>query len=192
MLEKYGIIDALVVRKVDKHYEIINGHLRHELLKQPIPCLVVNANDQQAAKMLATYDPVSSQATINQNALKKLIAAQGEIELASKPTFDHLMGQMTSLEEYSRDIDLEKQFGLTIEHKPTKSRPADDSEEEEEKPSLKQPDLPPADTNLINLYYEDSDHEQFVKILKAYREANGGVMIPIPTIVISIMKEIAA
>ncbi len=193
MLSKYGVVDALVVRKISKTgYELINGHLRLEELKdQPtVPCLVVKANDAQAAKMLATYDSISAAATINQNAMKQLIQAQGAISEEFKPIFEHMMGRMTAMEDYAQDIDLERQFGIA--EAAARVEPEDDEEEETGSKKTKAKAAPPADTNLVNLYYQESDHEAFVAIIGEYREAKGGETIPVPAIVLDIMREAAA
>lgn len=180
MLDKYGIVDAVVVRKDGKHYELINGHLRHEEIHQKIPALVINCTRQEAAKLLATYDAVGTLATINKNAIDKLIKSQPELDPRLKPVFDRLLEGAMAMEEAH----------------PSTSHHEEEPEEEEATKSDRETDKPkppPADTNLVNLYYSEKDYDTFTKAVSHYRETEGeGHTVPIPQVVLAILKAAAA
>jgi len=183
MLDKYGIVDAIVVRKEGDHYELINGHLRHEEIHQKIPALVIKATRQEAAKLLATYDAVGTLATINKNALDKLIKSQDKLDPKLQPVFDRLLESAMAMEEAHPG-------------KPTKrdQEPEEDDQDEDRDPESKAaPKPPPADTNLINLYYSEKDYKLFQDTVARHREKEGdGHTTPIPTIILDILKAVAA
>jgi len=179
MLEKYGIVDAVIVRKDGKHYELINGHLRHEEIQQKIPALVIKATREEAAKLLATYDSVGTLATINRNALDKLIKTYGEVDPRLKPVLDRMLEMSTAME------------AAFPAGKEPEDNGSDDQDKEEKAAPKKAP--PPADTNLINLYYSEKDHALFTETITRHRESEGdGHTTPIPAIVLDILKKAAA
>lgn len=60
VLEDIGIVGALVARKHGKSYELLDGHLRADIAQdEMLPVLVVDLNDEEAAKMLMTFDPLT-------------------------------------------------------------------------------------------------------------------------------------
>jgi len=62
VLNEIGFVDALLVRPVgDDQYEIVDGHLRAETSGDAeVPCLVCNLSDEEALKVLATFDPLAA------------------------------------------------------------------------------------------------------------------------------------
>lgn len=76
VLGEIGIAGALLVRKKGRKYELLDGHLRHE--SEPDtewPCLVLDLNDEEAAKLLVTYDPIGDLAGKNLDALRELVGS---------------------------------------------------------------------------------------------------------------------
>jgi ParB-like chromosome segregation protein Spo0J len=59
ILAEVGYAGAQLARRLpDGSLELIDGHLRAETVTdQPIPVLVTDVNEDEAAKLLATYDP---------------------------------------------------------------------------------------------------------------------------------------
>jgi len=76
VLAEIGYADALVARELpDGSLELIDGHLRAETTPDvDVPVLVVDLDDDEAAKLLAVLDPLASLAVANQDALAELIA----------------------------------------------------------------------------------------------------------------------
>jgi hypothetical protein len=178
MLEKYGIVDAIVVRKDGNHYELINGHLRHEEIRQKIPALVIDATREEAAKLLATYDPISTLATINKNALDKLIKSYGEVDPRLAPVMDRLLEASLAMEDAH----------------PSKPAPQPREEEDEgdDEPADTKKKPPPADTNLINFYFSETDHKFVTETITKHRETVGkGHTTPVPNVILDILKAVA-
>jgi len=75
VLADIGIADALIVRELkDKTLQILDGHLRAETTPdQKVPVLVVDLNDQEALKLLATHDPLAEMAEADPQILLDLV-----------------------------------------------------------------------------------------------------------------------
>ena len=88
ILEEVGFADALLVREVDKGLQIIDGHLRADLdPDQKVPCLVLDVNEEEAEKLLATFDPLAGLAETDAEQLAGLME---DIEFES-PDLDALV-----------------------------------------------------------------------------------------------------
>ncbi len=76
MLSEIGYADALLVRELDDgSLELIDGHLRAELTPTAeVPVLILDLNEQEAAKLLALHDPLAAMADTNQEKLDELLA----------------------------------------------------------------------------------------------------------------------
>src|SRR3954468_22050236 len=61
ILAEVGYVDALLARTLDDgSLELIDSHLRAETTPDSlVPVLVVDLNAEEAAKVLATFDPLS-------------------------------------------------------------------------------------------------------------------------------------
>jgi hypothetical protein len=75
MLSDIGYAGAIIVRELPAgELEILDGHLREELSGDDVvPVLVVDLNDAETARFLATYDPLSGLAEIDAAALGALL-----------------------------------------------------------------------------------------------------------------------
>jgi len=75
ILAEVGIADAVLARELpDGTLELVDGHLRAETLpEQKIPVLVLDIDDAEAAKVLATLDPLAVMAEANQEQLTSLL-----------------------------------------------------------------------------------------------------------------------
>ena len=73
IFDEIGYADALKVRKHNGGYQIIDGHLRAEATPDAdIPVLVLDLDDDEAKKMLATFDPLGDLAEANEEMLQRL------------------------------------------------------------------------------------------------------------------------
>ncbi len=74
-LDEIGFADALLVRELrGGNYELIDGHLRAELNPdEKLPVLVLDVNKADAAKIVATLDPLAGLATANADRLDALM-----------------------------------------------------------------------------------------------------------------------
>ena len=80
MLDEVGLADACVVREVARDkYELIDGHLRFDLMKQrflkseKVPCIIVDVNEAEADKLLATMDALGGMAKIDGDSFADLL-----------------------------------------------------------------------------------------------------------------------
>jgi hypothetical protein len=81
ILAEVGYVDALIARETPEGLELIDGHLRQDLAgDEKVPVLIVELNDEEAAKVLATFDPIGAMANTNVDLLDALA---GSLE------FDH-------------------------------------------------------------------------------------------------------
>ena len=72
-LENIGIIDAIIVRPHEDGYQIIDGHLRHDLYGGHAPALIVDLDDREAQAGLASLDPINQMAGLDVNAYADLL-----------------------------------------------------------------------------------------------------------------------
>ena len=74
VLEDIGFADAVIARETDDGLELIDGHLRQEVMgDQVIPVLIVDVTEEEADKMLLTYDPLAMMAHADQDQLLHLL-----------------------------------------------------------------------------------------------------------------------
>jgi len=73
LLEEVGYADALLARETPGGLMLIDGHLRAETTPdQVVPVLVLDVNEAEANKLLATLDPLAGMAQTDMMALKDL------------------------------------------------------------------------------------------------------------------------
>jgi hypothetical protein len=66
MLATIGFVGALAAREVNGGLELLDGHLRKDIAADSeVPVLVLDLNDDEADKMLATFDPLSGLALVD-------------------------------------------------------------------------------------------------------------------------------
>ncbi|MGB9689907.1 hypothetical protein [Thermogutta sp.] len=95
ILAEIGYADALLARELpDGTLELIDGHLRAETTPDAtVPVLILDLNDEEAAKLLALLDPLANLAEADTEALAELAS---ELDLQS-PVLRDLLHEMISL-----------------------------------------------------------------------------------------------
>jgi DNA modification methylase len=74
VLEDIGFADAVIARETDDGLELIDGHLRQEVMgDQAIPVLIVDVTEEEADKMLLTLDPLAMMAHADTDQLLHLL-----------------------------------------------------------------------------------------------------------------------
>jgi DNA modification methylase len=75
ILAEVGFVDALMVRELpDGALQIVDGHLRAETTPDAeVPVLVVDLDDKEAEKVLATFDPLGAMAEPDEAQLEALL-----------------------------------------------------------------------------------------------------------------------
>lgn len=97
LLERIGVVDAVIARETPDGLELVDGHLRAEVIDTtPVPVLVVDLDDDEAAEALATIDPLAAMAGTNAAALGELLDS---LQQRPKINYGHLYQEL--------DMDLE-------------------------------------------------------------------------------------
>lgn len=74
MLEEVGIAGAVIAYETGGRLLLIDGHLRKDIMPdQEIPVLILDVDDEEAAKLLATIDPLGAMATASKERLAALL-----------------------------------------------------------------------------------------------------------------------
>src|SRR5215213_3709599 len=92
LLAEVGYAGALLARELDDGtLELIDGHLRAETTPNSVvPVLVLDVDESEADKILLTYDPLASMATVSDENLQKLLAEVRTESAAVQSLFDTL------------------------------------------------------------------------------------------------------
>lgn len=81
VLAEIGFADCVLVRETDAGYELIDGHLRLDLMKDhKVPALILDVTQEEADKILLTLDPLAGMAGVDKDALSALA---GSVETGS-------------------------------------------------------------------------------------------------------------
>ena len=101
ILEEVGYADALLVREnEDGELELIDGHLRADTSDdEEVPVLILDVDETEADKLLATFDPISAMAT-GDGVMLDLLTEELEFDSASlRRLVDDLVGDTLETEE---------------------------------------------------------------------------------------------
>ena len=122
LLAEIGYADALLARELaDGSLELIDGHLRAEITPDvEVPVLIVDLDENEAAKLLALHDPLAGLAEAESDVLADLLehveteneavqAALDQILSSAKPWESELPGQPPS------EVDIPESFQVVIQ-----------------------------------------------------------------------------
>ena len=74
LLNEIGYADALLARQTSDGLELIDGHLRADLTPDAtVPVLVLDLDEKEADKLLATLDPLAAMAEADIGAFERLV-----------------------------------------------------------------------------------------------------------------------
>jgi len=111
ILEEVGFAGAALARETPAGLMLIDGHLRAEIEPDAeLPVLVLDVDDAEAAKLLATYDPLGKMAEPDPDALGKLLA---EIETESE-VLGKLLNELAAEVQLPPDAD-GKEYDESVE-----------------------------------------------------------------------------
>lgn len=93
MLAEVGYADALLARELpDGSLELIDGHLRAETTPELlVPVLVLDVDEAEAAKLLATLDPLANLAGADRGLLAEILAETTTDNAAVQTLWDELL-----------------------------------------------------------------------------------------------------
>lgn len=94
LLDEVGIVDAVIARETADGLQLVDGHLRQSISGDDVvPVLVVDLDDSEADKVLATFDPVAAMAATDKAKLTELLAGvetqhEALVSMLAKMTID--------------------------------------------------------------------------------------------------------
>ncbi len=123
VLAEIGYADALVARELaDGSLELIDGHLRAETTPDmEVPVLVVDLDDQEAAKLLAVHDPLGAMATTDESLLADLLSHVETENEALQSLLDQMLAQPEevagdeSAERLPPEVPIPEAFQVVVE-----------------------------------------------------------------------------
>jgi len=97
ILTEVGFADALLAREQDDgELELIDGHLRAEITgDQIVPVLILDVDEAESAKLLATLDPLASLAEPDAAELDRLLT---QLHITSQPLLE-MLSQLAPTEQ---------------------------------------------------------------------------------------------
>lgn len=101
ILRGVGFAGATLAYETSEGLKLIDGHMRREVSEpdQEIPVLVLDVNDEEADKILATYDPLSAMATTDDKQLATLLDSVETDNEALQAMLDDMKGELSTEEE---------------------------------------------------------------------------------------------
>lgn len=127
VLAEVGIADALKAYQLpDGRYQLIDGHARAEVLPhQEIPILVLDVNEEEAKKLLASFDPVGDMAGMDAAKLDELTS---QLEIQS-PALQKMLDDLLASAEIEPEVPEPggggDEFDATPDEGPTRTQPGD-------------------------------------------------------------------
>lgn len=74
LLQEVGYVDALLARETPAGLELLDGHMRaEETPEATVSVLIVDLTDEEAEKVLLTFDPIAAMASANDAAVGRLL-----------------------------------------------------------------------------------------------------------------------
>jgi hypothetical protein len=120
ILAEVGYAGALLARELpDGSLELIDGHLRAETTPDmPVPVLVLDVNEDEANKILATHDPLTALAGTSKAALEKLLDDVQTESAAVQSLLDDLISNTEILDDDPQpapDVSIPRLFQVVVE-----------------------------------------------------------------------------
>jgi hypothetical protein len=123
VLAEIGYAGALLARQLpDGSLQLIDGHLRAEVTPdQEVPVLVLDLDEQEAAKLLALHDPLGDLAETDRDVLADLVAEVETDSEAVQKLLDEMLAapepvaEDCSADEPDRDVPIPDAYQVVVE-----------------------------------------------------------------------------
>lgn len=120
LLGQLGMIGTLIVRRIPEGYQILNGHLRADILEdQEVDVTVVDLDDAEAAMSVATRDQAGALAEVDPRLIDELRDLFEEMSVSVTDMLDEVGGVAENLKDVGTAADL-LQFDQAIQLKPAR------------------------------------------------------------------------
>jgi ParB-like chromosome segregation protein Spo0J len=116
VLAEIGFADALLVRELPGgRLQLIDGHLRAETASdQLVPVLVLDVNEAEAAKLLASFDPLTGMAETDGEKLNELLDQFQFENAALAAMFDELAESVKRPDDNSREPEIPEVWQVVV------------------------------------------------------------------------------
>jgi hypothetical protein len=164
VLAEVGMADAVLARELaDGSLMLIDGHMRAEVVgSSMVPVLVLDVNEEEADKLLATIDPIAGMAETNSQALSELLAQMSSDSEAVTSMLAELAKSSGILEQI-----------LSTETGGDAGESADDSAEDEDFSGDDSGTPPPSGVRMVQLFLDETNITDFQKWTMALSESYG-------------------
>ena len=121
VLAEIGYADALLARELpDGSLQLIDGHLRAETTPEmEVPVLVLDLDEQEAAKLLAVHDPLAGMAEANDDVLAELLEQIETENEAVRDLLDRISAEPKLPEQGEHrlppEVDVPRMFQVVVE-----------------------------------------------------------------------------
>ncbi len=117
VLAEVGYADALLARELDDGtLELIDGHLRAETTPDvEVPVLILDLDDEEAAKLLTLHDPLTGMAEVDRDVLTDLIAQVETENNAVQSLLDQMLRQPEFPLEDRPEVNIPEAFQVVVE-----------------------------------------------------------------------------
>lgn len=103
MLETLGFVGALIARDKGGEVELLDGELRSDIAAEAeVPVLIVDLTDEEADRMLATYDPLAGLSLVDAGKLGGLLEG---VSLDENGDLRRMLADLTAKLEKEEDED---------------------------------------------------------------------------------------
>lgn len=174
ILNEIGIADVLLAREVEnKKYMLIDGHLRLSTYpsSQKIPVLILDIDEAEHKKLLATLDPLAALATADKNKFMELARdlETGDIYLPSLWSEVAEEAGLTG-KDLSLDIGAYDAFEISEEDYGKEDSEKEDAEDKPKKKGKKGKDnspveLMPSQVRMVQLFFNSASFSEFSELL---------------------------
>jgi hypothetical protein len=146
VLAEVGMADAVLARELaDGQLMLVDGHLRTDVaVDAEIPVLVLDVNEEEADKLLATIDPLAAMAEMNKEALGDLI---GNVESTNAAVADMLESLAKASGMFERELNDDDTKGGNYED-------GDEPAEDSEPPAI-------AGVRMVQLFLNETSIQEF-------------------------------
>jgi len=121
VLAEVGYAGALLARELpDGSLQLIDGHLRAEVTPdQEVPVLILDLDEQEAAKLLALHDPLAELAEADKDVLADLLAQVETDSEAVQKLLDEMLAEPVleneSAAEAEREVPIPDAYQVVVE-----------------------------------------------------------------------------
>jgi len=117
LLAEIGIADAVLARETPEGLMLLDGHLRADVAPDvQWPVLVLDVNDAEADKILATHDPLAAMAGTDSQLLGELLQGMETENAALQSMLDGLTAEVDLADDEAlKDLEIPEAYQVVID-----------------------------------------------------------------------------